>query len=225
MLLITFFHIDKLGTNSKLDVGFIIDGSGSIRDTNPKDGSFDNWDVLLEFVADLINHLPEPGTRVGAVVFSQTANVVFHLNKYSNLSDASAAILRLRHPNSDTNTAAGLAIAKNALFNTKNGNRENVKDVAVLITDGNSTINTNLTIPTAQRLHKDNIRIICVGIGKKGNTSELVAISSPPHAYGKDYVTVANFSSLQGLNESILNSILGDETVETLPIAGNIRGK
>ena len=33
-----------------IDVCVVIDSSGSIRDNNPADGSFDNWELLLEFV-------------------------------------------------------------------------------------------------------------------------------------------------------------------------------
>ena len=50
-----------------LDLGFVIDSSGSIKDADPG-----NWDVLLNFVRNVINRFtigPED-VRVGAVVYS-----------------------------------------------------------------------------------------------------------------------------------------------------------
>lgn len=40
------------------DICFLIDSSGSIRDNNPTDGSYDNWQLLLNFVKSIINHFP-----------------------------------------------------------------------------------------------------------------------------------------------------------------------
>ena len=36
---------------------FVVDSSGSIRDNNPQDGSYDNWNLLLQFISDFINNL------------------------------------------------------------------------------------------------------------------------------------------------------------------------
>ncbi len=36
---------------------FVIDSSGSIRDNNPKNGSYDNWNLTLNFVSDFVNDL------------------------------------------------------------------------------------------------------------------------------------------------------------------------
>ena len=45
----------------KQDIVIIVDNSGSIRDNNPKDGSHDNWKLVLNFVTgtveNLINHV------------------------------------------------------------------------------------------------------------------------------------------------------------------------
>ncbi len=36
-----------------VDLCIIVDSSGSIRDNNPSDGSYDNWDLLLQFVREV----------------------------------------------------------------------------------------------------------------------------------------------------------------------------
>ena len=38
---------------SMLDVCIVIDSSGSIRDNNPSDGSYDNWSLMLNFVKEV----------------------------------------------------------------------------------------------------------------------------------------------------------------------------
>ena len=44
-------------TNFYPDLIFVIDSSGSIRDTNPLDRSYDNWNLTLEFMVNLIDQL------------------------------------------------------------------------------------------------------------------------------------------------------------------------
>ena len=35
----------------------IIDSSGSIRDNNPSDGSYDNWELTLSFVKEVVYYI------------------------------------------------------------------------------------------------------------------------------------------------------------------------
>ncbi len=39
------------------DIVFVVDNSGSIRDNNPADGSYDNWNLMLEFMAGFVQQL------------------------------------------------------------------------------------------------------------------------------------------------------------------------
>ena len=66
-----------------MDLAFIIDNSGSIRDKN-KDG--DNYDRLKEFLANLVDQLDVgmDRTRVAAVRFSDVAELEFHLDDYND---------------------------------------------------------------------------------------------------------------------------------------------
>ena len=66
------YNNSPTGCYNDVDIGFIIDGSGSIRKANPPDQSYDNWKVMMEFIAELIDRLPRSGTRVGAVLFGNT---------------------------------------------------------------------------------------------------------------------------------------------------------
>jgi hypothetical protein len=61
-----------------LDLGFVIDSSGSIQEKDPG-----NWDILLKFVRDVINRftIGEQAVRVGAVVYSNNVRVAVDLRK------------------------------------------------------------------------------------------------------------------------------------------------
>ena len=48
-----------------------------------------------------------------------------------------------------TNTAAALRVMRENVFNTRNGARNDARDVAFIITDGNSNINSEDTIAEA----------------------------------------------------------------------------
>ena len=55
----------------------MLDSSGSIGEANPLDGSYDNWDVILSFVQDVINFfkIGSRDTRVALITFSTGAKV------------------------------------------------------------------------------------------------------------------------------------------------------
>ena len=196
-----------IGCKGNLDIGFIIDGSRSIREANPKDGSYDNWEILLDFVVDIIDRLPQYGTKVGLIVFSETAEVVYPFNRYPIMRDAATATCRLPYPNGQTNIAAALRKAHDTLFNAYYGDRQHVPNVAIVISDGKSTMDSNNVKTNAERLHMQGVNVICIGIGTKIYLPELREISSPPRVKGINYFTRNSFSELYGLLNILLSSI------------------
>ena len=183
-------------------MGFILDGSGSINDADPN-----NWSKLLFFIGDIISQLPEQGTQVGVVVFSRIAELRIRLNDYHNREMLLHAVRQLSYPRSDTYTAGGLSVARTHLFYEHYGDRDNASNVAVLITDGESTIDTENTIPNAQGLHRDGIRVICVGIGDGISEEEIRAISSPPHEKDVDYFLRKTFYFPESFVTTLVESI------------------
>merc|ERR1712038_1272728 len=92
------------------DVVFVVDSSGSIRDNNPADGSYDNWNKILEFVADIIDQLniATDGVHVGLVVYSQTARHEFTLNFSTDKTALRTQVLNTAYMGSYTNTSGGI---------------------------------------------------------------------------------------------------------------------
>ena len=63
ILLFLFFR-------NKADVVFVLDSSTSVRATNPPDGSYDNWQLLLEFVAQVVERLAVGFDSVSLIQYS-----------------------------------------------------------------------------------------------------------------------------------------------------------
>jgi len=58
-----------------LDICFVVDHSGSIRDKNV--GNVDNWQLVLEFMAHLVSYMniSTYGTNAGSVMFGMYSDL------------------------------------------------------------------------------------------------------------------------------------------------------
>ena len=157
---------------------FIIDSSGSIKDADPG-----NYDLLLQFVTDIVDGLTigPDNTRVGVIVYSNTASIHFHLNTYYDKTSVQDAIRNLDtlYIGGNTNTSGGL-LTLTQVFSPANGDRADAPNVAVLITDGVSNVDPEQTIPAAQAAKAAGITIFTVGITEQINVQELRGIASEP---------------------------------------------
>ena len=82
-----------------------------------------------------------------------------------------------------TNTADGLTQLRTNVFITENGARTSdvaIPRVAVVITDGQSNVNPDQTIPAARALREDGVTVYSVGVGGRINLVELKEIASSP---------------------------------------------
>lgn len=170
------------------------------------DGSYDNWDLLLQFVASIIDRLPRSGTRVGAVLFSDRGEMLFRLNEYLDLQQARQVILTTRYPGANTNTSGGIYRARVDLFNPQNGDRPNVPNLAIIITDGKSTFDNEKTIPYAKDLRRDGTAVVSVGVTNSVDENELKEIASLPQQRDRNYFTSPDFQQLDSIIESLLSS-------------------
>lgn len=71
-----------------LDLVFVVDGSGSICDNDPKfvygtDVTCDNWKFALKFMEDFVSDMDIglTSTRVGLVTFATTATLGWNMAK------------------------------------------------------------------------------------------------------------------------------------------------
>lgn len=180
------------------DVVFVLDSSGSIRDQNPDDNSYDNWNRMLQFVSDIIGQLNigQNGVHVGLVVYSQLARHEFYLTNSYDRATIQAAVLNTAYMGSYTNTSGGIKLMHHDQFSSINGARSGVDRIAVIITDGESNLDQDRTIADATDARAAGIEIISIGVTDAVNMDEVRGISSLPQTENFNYYLLADFSTL-----------------------------
>jgi uncharacterized protein YegL len=187
---------------------FVVDSSGSIRGANPADKSFDNYNLLLTFITEIIDALPISLTqvKVGMVIFGNAAKSEFYLNSYQNKTLLKQAVLNATYLDENTNTSGAIREMHYNQFTVQRGHRPNVKKIAIIITDGKSTYDSERTIPEALAARADNITIVTVGITDQTNVTELQLMSSMPQQEGLNFFQSINFNTLNSVMTSIILS-------------------
>ena len=179
-------------SRSDIDIGFII-GVARYRQ------------FVFELYIWMVNTtklLTQPGTRFGIVISDRFQRTRVSL-KFSESIDP----LSVRQALEDlyvnygpyANISAALYVARTQLFNETNGDREDAPNLAVLITDGTANIDRGNTIPYAQDLHRDGIRVVCIGIKSNRRISKYSFFlkNSPKH------VVLGRFSLLPCITGSL----------------------
>jgi len=126
------------------DVIFVVDQSGSVGISNNN-----NSELVTSFLSQLVGRLDidSGATRVGLVEFSSNVNTAeaFNLNAHSSVADVQSAISPLDYNGGGTNTAAALRYVRTTMLTTSAGERTDVRNVVVVLTDGKSNINASQT--------------------------------------------------------------------------------
>ena len=189
---------------------FVLDSSGSIRDNNPLDGSYDNWNLLLDFVINIVGLLPLSNDtfRFGIVRFSDIGESIIYLEDFQEDKIALIeAVQRISYIGSNTNTASGLREMFEGQFIPERGDRILIPNIAIVITDGVSTIDKELTVPTAIGAQQRGVEILAVGIISAIDEEELRNISSPPQEEGETYWKITDFTRLDDIVQSVIAKI------------------
>jgi len=121
-----------------VDIVFVVDESGSI--------TLANFNLTKSFLSKLAGRLDiDSGrTRVGLVTFASRVGTGFNLNDYPTIASMQSAILSLNYSTGGTNTAAALAYVRTTMLTPAAGDRTNISNVVVVVTDGHSD-NANYT--------------------------------------------------------------------------------
>ena len=175
-----------------MDIGFLIDSSGSLRKHYGKEKFF------VRRIATKFN-ISEAGSHGGVIIFSARNYVktLIKFNDHTNLKDFNNAVENLPYYGYLTRIDLALQKAHEQLFTLKDGSRPNVRKVCFLITDGmqNPDFENGVQLSPARRaaaLHDRGINIFAVGVGERINTTELAQITrSADRVY-----TVKNFEEL-----------------------------
>ena len=198
-----------------MDLCFIVDSSGSIRDNNPPDGRFDNWQLQREFLASIAQafSIGPDATQIGAVIFSENAELVFPLNGFDQREDIIEALLNMAYIGGQTNTPDALSITRTQCFSTSNGDRRDVDNLAIIVTDGVPYPDSRQqpAIEEAKRLQNSGALMVAIGITTVIDEAFLKEMSSPPQTLNRNYFTATNFEAL-----SEIRKVVVEGTCETI---------
>ncbi|KAK3711058.1 hypothetical protein QZH41_019232, partial [Actinostola sp. cb2023] len=172
--------------NKVLDVGIILDGSGSVRLQN-----FKKAKKVIQRLVDFFAVGPMK-TRIGIVVYSNQPKIKYWLNAGQNPVQLKALIGGLNYPRGGTNTAKALRVTAQKLFKQQKGNRMGVPDVVIVFTDGHNNGGTKPVRNVINSFYK-NIDTVAVGIGKNVDKGELKVIA---HGNNGNVIRAKNFNKL-----------------------------
>ena len=170
---------------AKIDMTFLIDGSGSIEAYGKG-----NFKRCLDFVKRMVVSfkISQRLTRVGVVLFSHRPRLIFSFSTYSRARDILKAIDRIRYPRGGTKTGMAMYYAQRTLFRRKHRHR---KQVMIVMTDGRSQDRVS---GAARALKKQGVVLFAVGIGKRYNINQLIHIAS-----SRRHVFTAGFRNLPSI--------------------------
>ncbi|XP_060583327.1 collagen alpha-1(XII) chain-like [Ruditapes philippinarum] len=189
-------------SDSKFDIVFVLDSSGSVGE--------DNFKIIKTFVKSVVQNLnvgPD-NAKVGVITFSRYPVIRLRLDDYTDKDALLKAIDSVPYIPGITETHSALYLLKDEGFK---GSRPNVPNIGVVITDGKS-FHTNLTASSASELKSQGVVMFGIGVGGDVNILELQSIASP--VYSEHVFTVSSFSSLSGIV-----SALSSKTCEVAPVA------
>ena len=157
-----------------VDVVFIVDSSGSIRSSR--------YPLVLDYVKGIVKSLEvhPDRARVGLITFGDEATVRFHLNTYATKEDVLQAIDNLPWTRGRTNTADAIHKVRTEMFTSSNGDRFDPPNMAVIITDGQSNVNEEDTLPEAMEARLEGIHMMAVAVGTSQTSLEIKGLASDP---------------------------------------------
>lgn len=160
----------------------------------------DNFQIIKDSIKTFIRtfNVSSDLTRVGVIVYSTNATVVFKMDNYTTQSDVEQAIDNIRYPAGGTYTGKALTKASENLFDPSSARPGNVSKILVVLTDGVST--DDVTQPAAL-LKNINVVPYVVGIGSNYDLSQLeqIAVNATDLVFRTEFNTISEtFNRLRG---------------------------
>jgi receptor-type tyrosine-protein phosphatase Q len=190
----------------KVDIIFLLDGSGSI--------GFSNFQIAKAFLADLtgLYTISSDSVRVGLIVYENEPTPVFSMDQYLDKLTLLEAIENVTYPSGGTETGEAIDYATRFGFNSSFGARqksEGIPRILIVLTDGQSFDDVELP---AMRARMSGLNLFSIGIAN-ANRDELEAIaSSVNQVYFVDTFTQLSGITLLIRTTSCYSSALVDKT-------------
>ena len=190
------YYYPLIGCSGEIDLAFVIDTSGSIRRRR--------WPVVQNFVKDIIRQMEVAPNRarIGVITYADNAIFRFRLDQYSSRNDILTQIDRLPYTAGKTNTADALDMLTTQMFQDGNGQRDGVDNVAIIVSDGHSNINSENTIPQAIRARVNGIHLAVATMENDPENLELKGIATDPDE--RNIFNVRRYSQLDDIVDDMV---------------------
>ncbi|XP_059272030.1 integrin alpha-D-like [Mustela nigripes] len=191
--------------SQEMDIVFLIDGSGSIVQSDFKQ--------MKDFVRAVMGQFEGTNTLFSLIQYSNVMKIHFTFSQFQRISNPQSLVDPIVQLDGLTFTATGIRTVVEELFHSKNGARKSAKKILIVITDGQKykdPLDYSNVIPQAQRA---GIIRYAIGVGnafqKPTARQELNTIGSLP---SQDHVfRVDNFAALGSVQEQLQEKIFAVE--------------
>ena len=187
------------------DIVFLVDSSTSVSETNFK--------KIINFIKHFLTEadIDRGAVRVGVAIYSTSVYVQFDLNDYSTKEEIFDALDKIKYRYGSTNIAHAFRVMRTKMFTIENGDRPEIKNIGIIITDGVSNIEHYETVPQAHLAQDAGIHIYAIGVGL-AETTELERISSSPSE--ENTFVVQNFDELDVLMYKVFEQFCPGKSFE-----------
>ena len=145
-------------------------------------------------------NIARSATLFGAVIYDTDANLAIRFGDVYSKENAKNAIGRLQRRRAGNNLVRGLEVARDRLFDEKNGARRNVPKTLIVFVDKKSSNEEIVKMATvAKQLQDSGVKLIVIGIGSKVDKKQLSAVAS-------DSTTLFKPPTLESL-ENVLSKV------------------
>lgn len=140
------------------DVIFMLDSSGSIRESN-----FNQIKQFLRHFTSEVN-VKSCNWKVGILKYGSSPEIVLDLNQGIDNLNVASAIDKLQYGYGYTDTATALQVVRKYMFTSIYGDRKNARNVLIVITDGISNVLTEKLAQELRIVEAEQLHIIPVGV-------------------------------------------------------------
>ncbi|CAM5152529.1 unnamed protein product [Eretmochelys imbricata] len=157
-------------TSATTDIVLLVDGSWSIGRSNFK--------LVREFLSTLVSpfNIARDKIRIGLSQYSSDPRTEWNLNTYITRDEVLEAVRKLRYKGGNTFTGLALSYVLEQNLKPEAGARSDAVKLVILLTDGKSQDDANLS---AQTLKNMGIEIFAIGV-KNADEAELRQVASEP---------------------------------------------
>ncbi|KAH9510210.1 hypothetical protein Btru_043777 [Bulinus truncatus] len=156
----------------KLDLVIIVDTSTSVGESN--------FILSLDFIRNILRPLPigPDSVRVALLRYSSDVEVVSYMNDHMSKDEKIQAVSYINYTKGFTYTDKVLNETRTNVLVPEKADRQDVKDLVILITDGQSTRRRRTLREAAELKRKKKLQLFTIGVTKEIDEVELKNISS-----------------------------------------------